>query len=150
MVKEFRDFLMRGNIVELAVAVVIAIAFEAVVTSLADDLIMPIVGVFGGSPDFSANTFSINGSEFRWGSFVTALISFVIVAAVVFFFVVRPMNALLARVRRGEVAAADEVLPPTWEYRTAAEGELNRLGAEGWELAGVSGGTFHLKRPLTA
>ena len=113
MVKEFRDFLLRGNIVELAVAIVIAIAFEAVVTSLADDLIMPIVGIFGGSLDFSANTFSINGSAFWWGSFVTTLISFVIVAAGVFFCVVRPMNALLARVRRGEVVAAEEVLPPT-------------------------------------
>ena len=150
MVKEFRDFLMRGNIVELAVAVLIAVAFEAVVTSLADDVIMPIVGIFGGSPDFSANTFSVNGSEFRWGAFVTALVSFAIVAAVVFFLVVRPMNALLERVRRGEVSAAEEVLPPTWEYRTAAaEGDLNRLGAEGWELVGVGAGGFHLKRPRT-
>ncbi len=151
MVKEFRDFLMRGNIVELAVAVVIAVAFEAVVTSLADHVIMPIVGIFGGSPDFSANTFSVNGSEFRWGAFVTTLVSFAIVAAVVFFLVVRPMNALLERVRRGEVSAAEEVLPPTWEYRTAPEGDLNRLGAEGWELAGVdAAGGFHLKRPRTS
>jgi large conductance mechanosensitive channel len=149
MVKEFRDFLMRGNIVELAVAVVIAVAFEAVVTSLADDVIMPIVGIFGGSPDFSANTFTVNGSEFRWGAFVTALVSFVIVAAVVFFVVVRPMNAMLERVKRGEAPAPEEVLPPTWEYRTGAEGELNRLGAEGWELVGVGPGGFHLKRPRT-
>ena len=72
-----------------------------------------------------------------------------IVAAAVFFLVVKPMNALLERVKRGDVPAAEEVLPPTWEYRTAAEGELNRLGAEGWELVGVSTGGFHLKRPLT-
>ena len=150
MVKEFRDFLMRGNIVELAVAVVIAVAFGAVVASLVDDVIMPIVGIFGGSPDFSANTFTVNGSEFRWGAFVTTLVSFAIVAAVIFFLVVRPMNALLERVKRGEVPAAEELLPPTWEYRTGTEGELNRLGAEGWELVGVgAAGGFHLKRPRT-
>ena len=149
MGKEFRDFLLRGNIVDLAVAVVIAIAFGTVVTSLVADIIMPIIGIFGGSADFSANTFSVNGSEFRWGTFVTVVIAFVIVAAAVFFLVVKPMNKLLARVRRGEVPAAEELLPPTWEYRTAAEGELTPLGAEGWELVGVSGGGFHLKRPLT-
>ena len=150
MIKEFRDFLMRGNIVDLAVAVIIGTAFGAVVTSLADDILMPIIGIFGGSPDFSANTFSINGSEFRWGNFVTALISFVIVAAAIFFFVVRPMNALMERIKRGEAPAPEQVLPPTWEYQTAGEGDLNRLGAEGWELAGVSSSGFHFKRPLAS
>jgi large conductance mechanosensitive channel len=149
MVKEFRDFLMRGNIVDLAVAVIIGGAFAAVVTSLADNIIMPIIGIFGGSPDFSANTFTINGSEFGWGAFVTALIAFLIIAASVFFIVVKPMNALMARVKRGEAPAPDQVLPPTWEYRTAADSELNTLGAEGWELVGVSTAGFHLKRPLT-
>lgn len=149
MFKEFRNFLMRGNIVDLAVAVVIGAAFGAVVTSLTDDLLMPIIGIFGGSPDFSANTFTINGSEFRWGNFVTVVLSFVIVAAAVFFLVVKPMNALLEQVKRGEVPAAEEVLPATWEYRTAAEGDLNRLGGEGWELVGVGTGGLHLKRPLT-
>ena len=148
MIKEFRDFLMRGNIVDLAVAVIIGTAFGAVVTSLADDILMPIIGIFGGSPDFSANTFTINGSEFRWGSFVTAVVSFAIVAAAIFFLVVKPLNALMERIKRGEAAAAEEVLPPTWEYRTATEGELNRLGAEGWELVGGGAGGFHLKRPL--
>ena len=85
MVKEFRDFLMRGNIVDLAVAVVIGAAFGAVVTSLVDNIIMPIIGIFGGSPDFSGNTFSINGSVFGWGAFLTALISFVLIAGAVFF-----------------------------------------------------------------
>ena len=149
MLKEFRDFLMRGNIVDLAVAVVIGAAFGAVVASLTDDVLMPIIGIFGGSPDFSANAFTVNGSEFRWGGFVTAVVSFVIVAAAIFFLVVKPMNALMERIKRGEAPAAEEVLPPTWEYRTAAEGDLNRLGAEGWELVGVSGAGFHLKRPLT-
>lgn len=150
MFKEFRDFLMRGNIVDLAVAVVIGAAFGTVVTSLTDDILMPVIGIFGGSPDFSSNTFAIRGSEFRWGNFVTAAISFVIVAAAVFFLVVKPINALLERVKRGEAPATQEVLPPTWEYRTAADGALNQLGAEGWELVGVSAGGFHLKRPLTS
>jgi len=137
MLKEFRNFLMRGNVVDLAVAVVIGAAFGAVVTSLVNDIIMPIIGIFGGSPDFTANTFTINGSEFRWGAFVTALITFVIIAAVIFFVVVKPMNHLMARIKRGEVPAAEEILPPTWEYRSASEAELNSLGAEGWELVSM-------------
>lgn len=148
MVKEFRDFLMRGNIVDLAVAVIIGGAFGAVVTSLADNIIMPIIGIFGGSPDFSENDFTINGSVFGWGAFLTAVISFLIIAASVFFLVVKPMNALMERIKRGEAPAAEEVLPPTWEYQTAGEGELNTLGAQGWELVGVSTAGFHLKRPL--
>lgn len=100
--KEFRNYLMQGNIVDLAVAVVIGVAFGAVVTSLTDDIIMPIIGIFGGAPDFSANTFSINGSEFRWGNFVTTLISFIIVAAVIFFLVIKPMTMMMERVKRGE------------------------------------------------
>ena len=150
MIKEFRDFLMRGNIVDLAVAVVIGAAFGAVITSLVDNIIMPIIGIFGGSADFTANTFEINGSEFGWGAFVTALITFILVAAVIFFVVVKPMNALLERIKRGEAPAAEEILPPTWEYRTATDGELNTLGAQGWELVGVSAAGFHLKRPLSS
>jgi large conductance mechanosensitive channel len=103
MLKEFRGFLMRGNIVDLAVAVVIGGAFGAVVTALVADIVMPIVGIFGGSPDFSANTFTINGSEFLWGHFITQVISFVLIAAVIFFVVVKPMNMLVARQKRGEV-----------------------------------------------
>ena len=106
------------------------------VTSLVNDIIMPIIGIFGGSPDFTANTFTINGSEFRWGAFVTALITFVIIAAVIFSVVVKPMNHLMARIKRGEVPAAEEILPPTWEYRSASEADLDMLGAEGWELVG--------------
>jgi large conductance mechanosensitive channel len=102
MLKEFRSFLMRGNIVDLAVAVVIGTAFGAVVTALVDDIIMPIIGIFGGSPDFSSNDFEINGSLFAWGHFVTVLISFIVIAAVIFFVVVKPMNMLMARMARGD------------------------------------------------
>lgn len=127
MLKEFRDFLMRGNIVDLAIAVVLGGAFGAVVASLTDDILMPVIGIFGGSPDFSSNSFTINGSRFGWGTFVTTVIAFVIVAAAVFFVVVKPMNTHLARVKRGEVPAPDEVLPPTWEYRAVPQAEHSTI-----------------------
>lgn len=114
MLKEFRGFLMRGNIVDLAVAVVIGVAFSAVVTALVDDIVMPILGIAGGAPDFTANTFAINGSEFFWGHFLTQVISFVLIAAVIFFAVVKPMNMLMERQKRGEV-------PPDPATRTCPE-----------------------------
>jgi large conductance mechanosensitive channel len=100
MVKEFREFILRGNLVDLAVAVVIGTAFTALVTSLVANLITPLLAAVGGQPDFSALTFTINGSEFRYGAFLNALFSFLVIAAVVFFLVVKPVNALLARVER--------------------------------------------------
>jgi large conductance mechanosensitive channel len=99
MVKEFRDFLMRGNLVELAVALVMGLAFAALVTSFVDDLIMPIVAMIIGKPDFSDLTFTINDAVFRYGAFLTDLIAFVAVAAAVFLFVVKPLNVLMARLR---------------------------------------------------
>ncbi len=101
MLKEFREFLMRGNVVDLAVAVVIGAAFGAVVTSLVSDMITPLVAAIFGEPDFSGLTFTINGSEFRYGSFLNAVLSFLTVAAAVFFLVVKPVNALLARRKAG-------------------------------------------------
>lgn len=94
MLKEFRAFLMRGNIVELAVAVVIGAAFGALVTSLVANLITPIIAAIIGKPDFSDLTFTINDSVFRYGAFLNALISFVSIAAAVFFFVVKPLDAI--------------------------------------------------------
>ncbi|MFA7249420.1 MAG: large conductance mechanosensitive channel protein MscL [Dehalococcoidia bacterium] len=97
---EFRRFLLRGNVVDLAVAVIIGTAFGAVVTAGVEDLITPLIAGVGGQPDFSALQFTINGSAFRYGHFLNTLLSFVTIAAVVFFFVVKPVNALLARSRR--------------------------------------------------
>ncbi len=102
LLKEFKDFLMRGNVVDLAVAVVIGAAFGAVVASLVADLLTPLIAAIFGKHDFSGLTFTVNGSTFKYGSFVNALITFVLVAAAVFFVVVKPVNALLARVKRGE------------------------------------------------
>ena len=94
MIKEFRDFLLRGNVVDLAVAVVIGAAFAALVNSLVADVLTPIVGAIIGKPDFSNLSFTINGSEFNYGNFLNALIAFLSVAAAVFFFVIKPMNTL--------------------------------------------------------
>ena len=97
MIKEFRDFILRGNLVDLAVAVVIGAAFTAVVTSLTSSLITPLIAAIGGKPDFSDLAFTINESRFAYGDFLNALIAFLIVAAVVFFVVIKPVNVLLAR-----------------------------------------------------
>jgi large conductance mechanosensitive channel len=103
MLKGFRDFLMRGNVVDLAVAVIIGGAFGAVVTALVKDLITPLIAALFGKPDFSAIVFEVNGSKFLIGDFLNALVAFLMVATAIYFFVVTPVNALMARVRRGEV-----------------------------------------------
>jgi len=103
-VKGFREFITRGNLVELAVAVVIGTAFTAVVTAVVADLITPLIAAIGGKPDFSSLTFTINHSTFRYGAFFNALISFLIIAAVVYFMVVKPMASLLARLSRNKAA----------------------------------------------
>ena len=108
MIQEFKDFIFRGNIVELAVAFVMGLAFATVVNSLVDNLLMPVVAMIIGKPDFRDLTFAINDSVFRYGAFLTDAISFVAVAAAVFVFVVKPMNALRARRAGG---AEDEGLP---------------------------------------
>ena len=99
MLKEFRDFVMRGNVVDLAVAVIIGAAFGAVVNAVVEDLITPLIAAVGGKSDFAGLSFTINGSEFRYGDLVNKLLTFVIVAAVVFFLVVKPLNAVTARLR---------------------------------------------------
>jgi large conductance mechanosensitive channel len=104
MLKEFRDFILRGNVVDLAVAVVIGAAFGAVVTSLVENLFTPLIGAFIGEPDFSSLTFTINDSVFTYGAFLNSLISFLAIAIVIFFFVVKPMNALQARIRKPATA----------------------------------------------
>ena len=100
--KGFKQFILRGNVLDLAVAVVMGGAFGAVVTALVKDLITPLIAAVGGKPDFSAIQFEVNGSKFLIGDFVNALVSFLLIGAAVYFFVVLPMNTLLARLRRGE------------------------------------------------
>ena len=100
LVQEFKEFLLRGNVVDLAVAVVIGAAFGAVVNSLVADLITPIIGAIVGEPDFSNLDFTINDSRFTYGNFINALITFLTIAAAIFFLVVKPVNMLIERSRK--------------------------------------------------
>ena len=100
MGSEFRQFLLRGNVVDLAVGIVIGAAFGAVVTSLVENLLTPLIAAVVGEPDFSAMTFEVNGSVFGYGAFLNSLFAFLTVAAAVFFFVMKPMNALVSRSRK--------------------------------------------------
>lgn len=102
MLKGFRDFILRGNVIELGVAVIIAAAFGAVVSALVKDLLTPLIAAIGGKPDFSALSFSINNSRFAYGDFLNNVISFLIVAAVLYFFVIAPMNHLMERRKTAE------------------------------------------------
>jgi large conductance mechanosensitive channel len=100
ILNDFRQFLLRGNVVDLAVAVVIGAAFGAVITALVEDLLTPLIAAIGGQQDFSALDFTINDSTFRYGDFINKVFTFVAIAAAVFFFVVVPINALIARSRK--------------------------------------------------
>ncbi|HEV3406686.1 MAG TPA: large conductance mechanosensitive channel protein MscL [Candidatus Dormibacteraeota bacterium] len=100
MLRGFRAFVLRGNVVDLAIAVVIGVAFGAVITAFVKDLITPLIAALGGKPDFSSLYFTINNSRFLYGDFFDALIAFVIIAAVIYFFVVAPYTALIERSRK--------------------------------------------------
>ena len=106
MLKGFKDFVMRGNLVDMAVGIVIGVAFAAVVTALVTDLITPLLAAIGGQPNFSALKFRINGSTFLYGAFINALISFLLIAAAVYFFIVMPLNTVAER-RAAKVAAGE-------------------------------------------
>ena len=108
--KDFKEFLLRGNLVEVAVGIVIGLAFAAVVAALVADLVTPLIAAIGGNPDFSGLSFTINKSHFLYGQFINALISFLVIAAVVFFLVVKPVNALMAR-RKTEVPVDEQTRP---------------------------------------
>jgi len=116
MLKEFRDFLTRGNLVTLAVAFVMGAAFAALVTAFVTDLVMPVIGAIFGKVDFTRLTFTIHHSVFFYGSFITAVIVFVSIAAAIFLFVVKPVDAIERRRARGE-----EPAPPSDEERRHQE-----------------------------
>jgi len=96
----FRAFLLRGNVVDLAIAVVIGVAFGVVIAAFVKDLITPLIAALGGQPDFASLYFTINKSKFMYGDFIDALLAFLIIAAVIYFFVVVPYTAMLARSRK--------------------------------------------------
>ncbi len=105
MLSGFKQFILRGNVVDMAVGVVIGASFGSVVTALVQDLLTPLIGAIAKVPDFSGLLFTLNGSKFMYGSFVNALISFLMVAAAIYFFVVTPINALVARTKKQPVPA---------------------------------------------
>ena len=107
MLKEFRDFILRGNVVDLAVAVVLGAAFGAVVAGFVSSFITPLIAAVGGETTFSDLVFTINGARFTYGEFIDVLIRFVVVAGVVFFLIIKPMNLVMKRVRRAETPVSD-------------------------------------------
>ena len=145
MLRDFKDFLMRGNIVDLAVAFVIGVAFAAVVNSFVNDLVMPVIAMIIGKPDFSDLTFTINDAVFRYGAFITAVITFVAIAAAVFFFIVKPMQAI--RIGRRERGGRRS---PTRNAATRSCSQHcgERLGARSWWVArSVETGTDRCETP---
>ena len=104
MLKEFKQFLLRGNVVDLAVGVVVGAAFGAIITALVSDLLTPFIAAIAKVPDFGGLSFTINGSQFMYGHFINALVSFLLVSSAIFFFVVKPMNLLVERSHKGPPA----------------------------------------------
>ena len=144
--KDFKEFVLKGDVVALAVAVIIATAFGAVIASFVANVITPLLAAIGGQPDFSELDFTINGSRFQYGLFINAVITFLIIAAVVFFLVVRPYNRFKKRFERGE---DDTVEPPEYAVESgsadALPGLLNQRSADGWRVVSVgegAGGTL--------
>jgi large conductance mechanosensitive channel len=107
VLKEFRDFILRGNVVDLAVAVVLGAAFGAVVTGFVSSFVTPLIALILGEPDFSDLVFTISGTDFTYGEFLNVLISFLSIAAVIFFVIVKPMNAVMARIQSKDEPASD-------------------------------------------
>jgi large conductance mechanosensitive channel len=110
MIKGFRDFILRGNVIDLAVAVIIGAAFSAITKSLVDDIITPLIAAVVGKPDFSALVLNINGTPIRYGNFLNAVIYFVIISLVIYFFLVLPVQKLIERVK-GPAAATNKTCP---------------------------------------
>ncbi len=139
--RDFKEFVLKGDVVALAVAVIIATAFGAVIAAFVANIITPLLAAIGGQPDFSELDFTINGSRFRYGLFINAVITFLIIAAVVFFLVVRPYNHFKSRFASGD---DPDVEPPEYAVETgpadAFAERLNARSADGWRVVSVSEG----------
>lgn len=139
--KDFKEFVLKGDVVALAVAVIIATAFGAVIAAFVANIITPLIAAIGGQPDFSQLDFTINGSRFQYGAFINAVITFLIIAAVVFFLVVRPYNAFKKRFAKGD---DPDVTPPEYAVETGSGASLpaalNARAADGWRVVSVSEG----------
>ena len=126
MVQEFKDFITRGNLITLAVGFIMGVAFSAVVSSFVEDIVMPIVAIPFGQPDFSSLTLEVNGSIIAWGSFLTAAVVFVLTALAVFLFIVKPYNAYEERAKEEE--EEEEAGPSEIELLTEIRDSLRRQG----------------------
>ena len=136
--RDFKAFVLKGDVVALAVAVIIATAFGAVIAAFVANIITPLIAAIGGEPDFGDLAFTVNGSRFQYGLFINAAITFLIVAAVVFFLVVRPYNAFRTRFQR---EGDDDVPPPEYAVEiapaVALPDRLNDRAADGWRVVSV-------------
>ncbi len=130
MLKEFKDFLLRGNLVELAVAFVMGLAFAALIASFVGDLVLPIVAMIFGEPDFSGLDFTINDAVFRYGAFITALITFITTAAAIFFFVVKPVTAIMAQTQKPDRGGSDRRGAPASGAARGTRTALERVEAD--------------------
>ena len=139
--RDFKEFVLKGDVVALAVAVIIATAFGAVVAAFVANIVTPLIAAIGGQPDFSQLDFTINGSRFQYGLFFNAILTFLLIALVVFFLVVRPYNHFKKRFERGE---DDTVPPPEYAVETGDASSisdvLNRRSADGWKVVSVGEG----------
>ncbi len=129
MLKGFKDYILRGNVLDLAVAVVLGAAFGAVVTAFVTDILTPLIAAIGGNPDFGALAFTINNSRVTYGHFINAFIAFLLIAAAIYFFVVAPVNALMERRKRGEepeVVATTEDIALLQEIRDILRSQAAR------------------------
>ena len=111
LVDEFKTFILRGNVLDLAIAVVIGAAFVAIVTSFVENIVTPLIAAIGGQPDFSSLSFTINNSEIRYGAFLNSVITFLIIALIIFFLIIKPVNVLMARVASPAAAAEPAICP---------------------------------------
>ena len=137
MLKGFREFVLRGNVVDMAVGVVIGAAFGGIVTAFVKDLLTPLIAALVGKPDFSAYVFEVNGSKFLYGDFLNALVAFLLVAAAVYYFVVLPVNALMARTHKEPPVAPDKKTCPGVPERDSHRcPQVCVLHLDGW-LTGV-------------
>ena len=126
MIQEFRDFITRGNLITLAVGFIMGIAFQSVVSSFVEDVVMPIVAIPFGQPDFSSMTLEVNGSVIAWGSFVTAVVVFALTALAVFLFIVKPYNSFEESRQAEEEEAEEESGPSEIELLTQIRDSLQR------------------------
>ena len=139
--KDFKEFVLKGDVVALAVAVVIATAFGLVISAFVANIVTPLIAAIGGQPDFGELDFTINGSRFQYGLFINAVISFLIIAAVIFFVVVRPYNRFKKRFEKGD---DPDVTSPEYAVETgpagSLAGRLTERAADGWKVVSVSEG----------